>query len=151
MTRAERIGLALGVALTVVGGLVAAVTGPLQLERGSWAAAYLVLIAGVMQGVLAAARLLVRPDRTPRPPLPSILVLWNAGNAAVLGGSIATLPLVTDAGGLVLLVTLALALGRLRGAAHRARAVWLGVLSVGIGVSVPVGLLLTHLRALAGG
>ncbi|GAC1387204.1 MAG: hypothetical protein NVSMB43_26700 [Pseudarthrobacter sp.] len=35
----ERAGYALGVGFIVLGGLVAAVTGPLHLDRGSWLAA----------------------------------------------------------------------------------------------------------------
>ena len=45
----------LGACGIVLGGLVAAVTGPLELEQGSWAAAYLVLVVGVAQVVVGLA------------------------------------------------------------------------------------------------
>ena len=47
----------------VAGGLVAAVTGPLRLEHGSWAAAYLVLVGGVAQGALGIAQYFLAPQR----------------------------------------------------------------------------------------
>lgn len=40
----------------ISGGLVAAVTGPLGLEHGSWSAAYQVLVGGVVQAGLGAAQ-----------------------------------------------------------------------------------------------
>ncbi len=49
----------LGALFIVLGGLVAAVTGPLDLVQGSWLAAYLVLVCGVAQfaiGTMQAAQ-----------------------------------------------------------------------------------------------
>lgn len=145
------------------GGLVAAVADPLHLTRGAWAVAYLVLVVGVAQiglGVLQE-RLAARPVsarlRTGQ------LVTWNVGNAAVLGGTLAAAPFVVDAGGLLLVVALALFLvsqravgpgnsgpaplpshGRSRG--HRS-AVWVfRGLVILLLVSIPVGLILAHLH-----
>lgn len=139
--------LAIGIACVVAGGLVAAVTGPLDLAHGSWLAAYLVLVGGVGQGAMGVARLLA-----PAPPHAAArgwgqLATWNIGNALVITGTLLTAPLVVDVGGLACVVALALALlhsRRLRSAvaswAYRA------VLAVLL-VSVPVGLVLAHLRA----
>lgn len=144
------------------GGLVAAVADPLRLSRGAWAAAYLVLVVGVAQlclGVLQE-RLAARPPsagfRTAE------LVTWNAGNAAVLGGTLAAAPFVVDAGGLLLVAALALFLVAQRTAAAagadprpgRGRdlrlrwPVWVfRGLIVLLLVSIPVGLTLAHLHA----
>ena len=51
--------LVLGSVGVVLGGLLAAVTGPLALPMGSWAAAYLVLVVGVGQIVLAGGQAFV--------------------------------------------------------------------------------------------
>ena len=57
LSRGSALGLLVaGAASIVLGGLVAAVTGPLELEHGSWAAAYLVLVSGVAQWVMGEAR-----------------------------------------------------------------------------------------------
>jgi len=48
LERIGRAGYTLGAALVVVGGLVAAVTSPLALAKGSWLAAFLVLVCGVV-------------------------------------------------------------------------------------------------------
>ena len=45
----------------VLGGLVAAVTGPLHFDRGSWLAAYLVLVCGVAQCAIGRQRLVLEP------------------------------------------------------------------------------------------
>ena len=55
---------ATGIGSVVLGGLVAAVTEPLDLTHGSWVAAYLVLVGGVGQGAMGRARLR-RPDVRP--------------------------------------------------------------------------------------
>jgi hypothetical protein len=144
---AARLLLAVGLACVVAGGLVAAVTSPLGLDHGSWLAAYLVLVGGVGQGAMGAARLV-----TGRPAGGSTrgwaqLTAWNGGNALVVAGTLAARPLVVDAGGLACVAALGLALvhaRHLRGSwstwAYRA------VLAVLL-VSVPVGLVLAHVRA----
>ena len=85
--RADRVGIArvayvLGVCFVVVGGLVAAVTGPLELTRGSWLAAYLVLVCGVPQVALATAQ----PALSTRPVPARVwlvqVVGWNIGKAS---------------------------------------------------------------------
>lgn len=174
----DRPGLAmaaLGTAAVIAGGLVAAVTGPLALSRGSWAAAYLVLVCGVGQVAMAAARLLARTDlaagarigadhggspgslgstiaeepavsdRAPRLGWQQ-LATWNLANALVIAGTLASSPWVVDVGGLGCVAALVMA-------ARHARALRAGlgtgayraVLAL-MAVSIPVGLLLSHLR-----
>lgn len=144
----QRLFFVIGGACVVAGGLVAAVTGPLQLEHGSWAAAYLVLVAGVTQIAFAAGQLALAPS----PPSPRVvageLLGWNLGSAAVITGTIVREPLIVDFGGVLLVVALALFILSIRGAAHPRWALWLfrGVVVVMM-VSIPIGLVLAHVRA----
>ncbi len=147
--RIARVGFALGAALIVAGGLVAAVTSPLALAKGGWLAAYLVLVCGVAQCMLsrqggsstgphaAPGRLRVR------------LVGWNAGNALVIVGVLTAMPIVVDVGGIVLLGVLMAALIATRHHAASARVVLVRVALVLLIVSIPVGLVLAHVRAAA--
>jgi len=152
---------ALGSAAVVAGGLVAAVTGPLALARGSWAAAYLVLVCGVGQLAMAAARLLAPavadgPADAPAAQARSArrgwqqLGTWNLANALVIAGTLAAprvSPWIVDIGGLgcVAAVVLAWLQARTlpRGFSSGAYRALLALLAV----SIPVGLLLTHLRS----
>lgn len=147
---------AVGAALVVIGGLVAAVTGPLQLSHGSWLAAYLVLVGGVSQYAIGRA-----PTWLDLQPAHhsgwAVLAGWNVGNLAVAVGTFATLPVVVDVGGVVLLAVLVLLLrealrrrasGTVRPHGGRRWARWGYVaMLVVLVVSTPVGLLLAHLRA----
>lgn len=142
--------MALGATSVVAGGLVAALTGPLALWKGSWLAAYPVLVCGVPQylmGRAATRRNAVRAGWF-------VLAMWNAGNVAVIAGTLLASPYLVDAGGAFLLVVLiALLRALLRSQPSDAivfRRVWrwlmIALLSALI-VSVPVGLVLAHLRA----
>ena len=93
---------ALGSVFVILGGVVAAVTGPLEFAKGSWLAAYLVLVCGVPQnavGWIAGGRLTVSRGWV-------LVAGWNIGNGAVIAGTLTGLPYVVDLGGLVLLVPL---------------------------------------------
>jgi hypothetical protein len=154
MAPADRAGIArvayvLGVCFVVVGGLVAAVTGPLELARGSWLAAYLVLVCGVAQVALATAQ----PVLSTRPVPPRVwlvqVVGWNVGNGVVVAGVLLDAAVVVDVGALPLLVTLVLAIDAVRRPPRPlsiAAVGYLAVLAVLI-ASVPVGLVLAHVRA----
>jgi hypothetical protein len=139
--------LVIGTACVIAGGLVAAATAPNPSQHGSWAAAYLVLVAGVAQIGLGAGQAMFGGRTSPRTVLAEIAG-WNLGNAAVLAGTLAGVGLVVDLGGAALLVVLVLLLrGALTGgAAPSGRARWLlrgycALLLVLI-VSIPVGLVL---------
>lgn len=133
----------------VAGGLVAAVTSPLRLEHGSWAAAYLVLVGGVAQGALGVSQYLLAPRRFKGWRVVAELVAWNGASAAVIGGTLAANPWVVDAGGLLLVVSLTLMLATVRGPGSRPLwALWsYRALVVLIAVSIPIGLVLAHVRA----
>lgn len=143
----ERVGYALGVGLIVLGGLVAAVTGPLHWDRGSWLAAYLVLVCGVAQCVIShQSRILRTPQLTPARRL-ALLACWNAGNTLVIAGTLTSLPAVTDAGGVLLVAGLVLALAGTRRARRLAARTLLRAFYLVLMISIPVGLVLSHLRA----
>ncbi|HEU0257764.1 MAG TPA: hypothetical protein VFQ96_07995 [Microbacteriaceae bacterium] len=139
----------IGGAAIVAGGMVSAATGPLGWAKGSWASAYLVLVAGAAQ---VAYGLLQRPLARRVPSARIVvwqIVLFNLGNALVLAGSLATIPVVVDVGGAAIVAALVLFLAavRRRAAAHPA-AVWTyRGLTVLLLVSIPVGLTISTLQA----
>lgn len=135
-----------GVACVVAGGLVAAVTGPLGLAKGSWAAAYLVLVCGTASCAIGAAQTRLLDRSIAAPSAWTQAGAWAAGNAAVIAGTLTGLPLVVDAGAALLVAALGIALGRTRGAAARP-ATWAYRLTlIALLVSIPVGMVLAHLR-----
>lgn len=71
----------------VAGGLVAAVTGPLHLGHGSWAAAYLVLVGGVAQGASGISQYFLAPKSYIGWKVLAELVAWNSASAAVIAGT----------------------------------------------------------------
>lgn len=112
----------LGTGCVVAGGLVAAATAPTPTTHASWAAAYLVLVAGVAQVALGLGQAVLTPQAPSRGRVAARLATWNAGNAAVLGGTLAgVLPLV-DLGGALLVIGLALLAPAVRGGAPPAHA-----------------------------
>lgn len=141
----------------VAGGLVAAATGPLQWTLGSWAAAYLVLVAGVAQLGLGAGQTWLA-DVAPSPRIVLIeLLSWNIGNALVISGTLVGRLLVVgsfvvDLGGVLLVVGLVLFIRTAwkhrsdtdRGSRWVRRCYLL--LALIVLVSIPVGLVLAALR-----
>ncbi|WP_010549288.1 hypothetical protein [Brachybacterium paraconglomeratum] len=133
----------------IAGGLTAAVTGPLGLEHGSWSAAFQVLVGGVLQGVLGIAQYGLAARAPGRAVLLAELLAWNLGGLAVIGGTVLGAPLLVDAGGALLVATMVL---MLRAVGRRAQGpAWLlwvfRAALVLTAVSIPVGLVLAHLRA----
>lgn len=139
--------LAVGVGCIIAGGLLAAVTAAAPSEATTWASAYLVLVAGVSQVGLCAGQALLAGRPVPRRLLLAGLLAWNAGNAAVLVGTLVERTLLVDAGGLLLVVALATALAVVRRPVARRR--WIlrlyRVLVAVLLVSIPVGLWLARL------
>ncbi|WEV78592.1 hypothetical protein O9K63_02000 [Janibacter cremeus] len=138
--------IALGCVAVVLGGLVAAFTGPLDWAKGSWAAAYLVLVVGAAQYVMGRMRPAGRrPDRTGWAQLAG----WDLGSLLVIGGTLVATPVLVDLGSALLVAALALALLADLRAPERAgawgtwayRAMLLVLLA-----SIPVGIVLSHLR-----
>lgn len=133
----------------ITGGLVAAVTGPLGLEHGSWSAAFQVLVGGVLQAALGIAQHALAPRGPSARTLVAEALTWNLGCLAVIAGTLLTAPLIVDGGGLLLVVALALMIRAVgRGGHGPAWALWTyrAVLVVTL-VSIPIGLLLAHVRA----
>ena len=109
----------LGVGCVVAGGLTAAVTATSPTEHGTWAAAYLVLVAGVAQVGLFVGQSMLTAQAPPARTRLAGLLLWNAGNAAVLTGTLTATTWLVDVGGVLLVVALALVVFAVRG--HPAR------------------------------
>lgn len=146
--RVARVAYLLGVCLVVAGGLVASITGPLGLTRGSWLAAYLVLVCGVAQSLIATAQSALSTTRVPAWVWLVQVVCWNIGNGLIIAGVLLDAAPVVDVGAVPLLVTLGAAIHVVRRPPRRRLIVTLsyaGVLAVLL-VSVPVGLVLTHVR-----
>jgi hypothetical protein len=154
-SRPARVLVVAGACGVVLGGVVAAVTGPLALDKGSWLAAYLVLVCGVAQYAIGQAW-----ARPAEPPHPRVLgwtqvAFWNLGNAAVIGGTFTDIPLLVDIGALLLVVGLGIALRPVRRTApgtagldsmsRLASRAYRGLLLLLL-VSIPVGVGLAHLR-----
>ena len=144
----ERLFRVIGAVWVIVGGLVSALTGPLGLEHGSWAAAFCVLVAGVSQFALGTIQAALASKPPSAPIVATELVAWNAGSALVILGTVATMPLIVDVGGLFLVVALAVLIITVRGRAEPLWALWAyRVLLIVILASIPIGLVLAHLRA----
>lgn len=136
---------AVGVCCVVVGGLIAAVTGPFDLSQGSWLAAYLVLVGGVAQCAMGQARMW-QPEVTQARRWGWIQIgSWNLGNIAVVVGTLTGVPSVVDLGSMVLVVALVIALHATRIASGTAYWIYRALLLV-LAVSIPVGIVLSHLR-----
>jgi hypothetical protein len=136
----------IGSACVIAGGLLAAVVAHAPTEHATWAAAYLVLIAGVAQCALGIGRARLASGVPSRRALTAELMAWNAGNAAVIAGTVSGFTYITDAGGLLLVAALALFFGATRGPSHgwslRAYQLLIAVLLI----SIPVGLVLARIR-----
>lgn len=137
-----------GFGAIILGGLIAAVTDPVDLYRGSWTAAYLVLVVGASQVAMGAA-LNIHNAQTQRWAWTQF-GCWNTGSATVILGTLSGSPEIVTAGSIFLVVALALALNATRKLsanipgrpwilAHR---VMLGALAL----SIPVGIALSYLR-----
>ncbi|WP_069816246.1 hypothetical protein [Streptomyces sp. TP-A0874] len=142
-----KIFYAVGVAFVVTGGLIAAVASPLQLEKGSWLAAYLVLVCGVAQAALGRWQESLSPRPVSTRLWATQFVAWNVGNALVVVGTLRQLPFVVDVGGLLLFGVVVLAASTLRGGRARPRLWAYSALLLVLAVTIPVGLVLAHVRS----
>jgi len=143
----ELVGLILGYACIALGGLAAAVTGPLQWRLGSWLAAYLVLVGGLAQLVVSAQRRILRTPPTGAAATWLRVLGWPVGNAFVVLGSLTSLPVLTDIGGVVLVAVAVLALVNTRRAGAPVLAWLVRLFYLALVISVPIGLVLATLRA----
>jgi hypothetical protein len=136
-----------GAACVVAGGLVAAASAPAHSEVGTWAAAYLVLVGGVAQIVLGFAQAVLSPERRSAVTSDLQVVLFNAGNVAVLAGTVAGVHVVGDAGSLALLAALVLSAAAVSGVGGRAAGLYRAIVVL-LALSVPVGSVLARLHPL---
>lgn len=125
--------------------MIAAATAHNPSELASWSVAYLVLVGGVAQLALALGQALFAPAEPSRRVIASEFITWNFGNAAVLTGTILDVLILTDVGGALLVVALAL----LVRSTHRARAtlplqVYRLLIAIVL-VSIPIGLVLARM------
>lgn len=137
-----------GAVAVVAGGLVAAVSRTLGWERGPWAAAFLVLVAGVSQIGLG-----VGPLAGPAPPGPvdwmvvRQVLSWNVGCVLVLAGTWAIGPIAVTSGGLLLLAALwSFATSRRDHRRSYGAVLAYSSLLVALAVSVPIGIAMSWLR-----
>lgn len=139
--------LAVGSGFVVLGGLIAAVTGPLHLSLGSWLAAYLVLVCGAAQCAIGVVQDKFVTDPISRGMFAAEFVVWNGANLAVIAGTLLGFTVLVDLGGAALLAALVLALWITRRARHGI-AVWVYRACVAVMVvSIPVGLVLASVHA----
>lgn len=133
----------IGLAFVILGGLVAAVTTPAGWVHGAWAAAYLVLVTGVAQAGLGLGQAVLATNPPSTGLVSAELACWNVGSAAVILGTVAGTPAVVSAGGVLLVVALAMFVYGVRGRAQR-RLLWpYRLLVLLLLVSIPVGLVLS--------
>lgn len=140
-----------GICAVVLGGLVAALTDPLDLARGSWVAAYLVLVVGVAQGAMGTARQRWEQGDGGRWRAWLQLALWNLGSVAVIIGTLLALVSWVYVGSGLLVVALVLAFESTR-QTHPTRRRWVLIvyrlLLVLLAVSILVGVFLSSMRHL---
>ena len=122
---------------------------PAPSQLGSWAAAYLVLVGGVAPVALGAGPALLAPRLPGRRAVAAELAAWNAGNGAVLAGTLLGAAWHADVGGAALIVALALALAGVRGAARQPAwplYLYRGLIALLL-LSIPVGLVIAAVHA----
>ncbi len=130
----------------IAGGLTAAVTGPTGWERGSWVAAFLVLVAGVAQIGLGTgqAQLVAKPMSVRV--AGAQCVLWNTGCVVVISGTLLSSPVAVTVGSMPLLAVLAMSFAS-RGYRPQSHfALGYRALLALLLVSLPVGIALAWLR-----
>lgn len=140
--------LVVGTLCIVAGGVVAAVTRPTGFVNGSWLAAYLVLVGGVAQIFLGLGQAWLAAEPPPVRAVIAELVAWNLAAAAVIAGTLLTVPVLTTLGGVCLVVALLAFIVGVRGAARAPR--WAYVvyraLTAIVLVSTPIGLAMAWIR-----
>lgn len=140
-------GIAVGYLAIFAGGIIAAITAPLGLEKGSWLAAYLILVAGLAQ-LLLSHQCQILHVRLPAARASWIqLSFFVAGNVAVIIGSLLSQPIVVNLGGIGLIGALGIAIRNAAAAPQVWRKWALQLFYAAVVISVPIGLVLAHMRA----
>ena len=97
---------AVGLGGIIVGGLIAAISTPVDLAKGPWAAAFLVLVTGVAQIGLGLCQAWLAHDPPSRRTVMWQLASWNLGGAFTIIGTMAHLQPVTAIGSVLVVVCL---------------------------------------------
>jgi hypothetical protein len=137
--------VAIGSACIVAGGLVAAITASSPSEHGAWAAAYLVLVAGVAQVALGLGQAWIATEPPSRELTLVELAEYNTGNIGVMAGTLLGATWLVDLGGIVLAASLWLFLWATRRGTGGPVAVAYRTLAAFVLVSIPVGLVLARI------
>lgn len=137
-------------ALAIVGGgVVAAAMAHAPSRKLFWMVAYLVLVVGVTQAVLGIGQALLATRKTAAPVLAVEWILFNLGNAGVIGGTMWSIWPLLLTGTLLFAAALAAFLH----ATRHSRVGWAiyayRALTAGLGGSAIVGLVLAAVRATA--
>ncbi|MEO5724185.1 MAG: hypothetical protein ABIQ39_07755 [Ilumatobacteraceae bacterium] len=136
--------LILGSTCIVAGGVTSAATAYNRSQHASWVVAYLVLVAGVAQVALGLGQAALSIKTPSKVTVTGELIAWNGGNVAVIVGTLLTTSLLTDVGGALLMIALALFVYTARGGhAGWARQMFRITVLI-ILLSIPVGLVLGH-------
>jgi len=127
--------------------MLSAVTAHAPTQGTAWAVAYLVLVGGLTQVLFGAGRALLSSPPPSSARIVTEFVGWNAANAAVLLGTLASIPAVLYVGAAMLIAELGLLVHGGRGGddTHRWVLYVYRGLALLIGISVPVGLVLAAL------
>jgi hypothetical protein len=134
-----------GVAI-IAGGLTAAVTGPTGWERGSWVAAFLVLVAGVAQIGLGVGSALLTAQQTFARLAGAGCALWSIGCVVVIAGTLASSPVAVTVGSAPLFAVLVMSIASIGSAQRSHIALAYRALLTVLLVSLPVGIALAWLR-----
>ncbi len=146
--RESRAVVLVGTVCTVAGGLLAAVSRPLDIGLGPWASAFLVLVGGMAPIGLMVGQSLLATAPVPARLRRGEITSWYAGVAATLVGSFVAGPAVTTLGAVLLAVALALFLAGTR-SQGRERRFWRGIyraLVVVVLAGAPIGAVLAWVR-----
>ena len=146
-------GAAMTLAVTAVsviaGGLAAAVTGPTEWSKGSWVAAFLVLVAGVAQIGLGAGQAYLAVTTPTVAFVTAEVVMWNVACATVIAGTLLSSPATVAVGSVPLVAALVMfmvALSDRSGAQRSIIVVGYRLLLLVVLVSVPIGVALSFAR-----
>jgi len=130
----------------IAGGLLSAVTAHAPTQPTSWASAYLVLVVGVASAGLGVGRALLSPTSPSPSRLGTEAACWTVGNMSILFGTLTQPAGSVEIGSALLVVTLMLMiLGIRAGQGPRVVRLLFTVLVWILIVSIPIGVLLSHL------
>ncbi|HQZ32797.1 MAG TPA: hypothetical protein PK020_00160 [Ilumatobacteraceae bacterium] len=133
----------------VAGGLVAAITGPTDWDRGSWVAAFLVLVAGVAQIGVGASQAHLSPAPTALRFTAVQCALWNVACVATIVGSLLNNTVVVGIASAPLVAALVMSVIATKGSGSSRPQLLLAyrMLLILLLASIPVGITLSALRS----